>query len=568
VFNSGKLAANAGVGMRYLTSSRVWGANAYYDYRNTTHQHYNQFSAGLESLGKIWDFRINGYLPVGDKASHVFGGPKFKKFQGHYMMLSRKREFAMKGANAEVGAHVDSIEHFPLYFAAGPYYLEGQGKATWGGQLRAVIDVYDYLRLEGNTSYDHTFKWIGQGQVSVIIPFGARRKVKQRMSASCSMAMTVADRALQRVDRNEIIPVDRKHVTSKAIDPATGKPYFFWFVDNTSHSAGTYESPFNTLAAAESASGQNDVIYVFPGDGTSTGLDTGITLQYGQQLLGAGIAQNIRTTVGKVTIPAQSAELPMLSNVNDPTGLGVQLVAGNNVVSGLYMQDAQGTCTSTYCTGALNLMSGSGYLVQNNTMTTLGSGSGMNIYGGGNNTLVQNNTFLSLDTGSGNDDGIFLAQYVNSPNIGGTITIENNLFKGANSTSSLASAIVIVPSAFQATSGMPNLNLVISNNTINMSNSTNSGGTAIYIDNGNGGPAPFTCTLNNNQIFLPSDSSFAGVFILQDTGAVGILVAILNDNVVQPSPPALGYAFSNNSGNPGSLLIYSGPSNVGTSSGP
>jgi hypothetical protein len=192
----------------------------------------------------------------------------------------------------------------------------------------------------------------------------------------------------------------------------------------------------------------------------------------------------------------------------------------------------------------------------------------MNIYGGGNNTVIQNNTFIGLDSGSGNDDGIFLAQYVNSPNIGGTITIRNNLFTGANSTSSLAAGMFVQPDSFQATSGLPTLNLVISNNTINMSNSTNSGGTAIIVDNGNGGPSLFNCTLNDNQIFLPSDSSFTGVSITQDTGAVGSLIAILNDNVVQPSPPALGYSFSNNSSNPGSLQVYLRPSNVGTRSGP
>ena len=48
VFNNGKWAANAGVGARYLDDTRVWGGNIYYDYRNTTHQHYNQVALGVE----------------------------------------------------------------------------------------------------------------------------------------------------------------------------------------------------------------------------------------------------------------------------------------------------------------------------------------------------------------------------------------------------------------------------------------------------------------------------------------------------------------------------------------
>ena len=67
IFNNGRPACNAGLGTRYLTQSRAWGLNAYYDYRKTNRQHYNQVGAGLESLGRVWDFRFNGYRCVGRK---------------------------------------------------------------------------------------------------------------------------------------------------------------------------------------------------------------------------------------------------------------------------------------------------------------------------------------------------------------------------------------------------------------------------------------------------------------------------------------------------------------------
>ena len=50
VFNDGKPAVNAGIGSRYVTESRIWGLNAYYDYRKTHKQHYNQVGFGAESL--------------------------------------------------------------------------------------------------------------------------------------------------------------------------------------------------------------------------------------------------------------------------------------------------------------------------------------------------------------------------------------------------------------------------------------------------------------------------------------------------------------------------------------
>lgn len=191
-FNDGKFAANVGYGGRYMGSSRVWGGNFYYDYRKTHRHMYNQVSLGFESLGKVWDFRLNGYLPVGKTKN------------------THKHEFVMKGINAEVGAHVDTWENAPLYFAAGPYFLSGHGKNAWGGELRAAVDFLEYVRIEGSTSYDNVFKWIGQGQISLGVSFGPKRTVKPRGSNTCSMAHTVYRRAVQRIDRNEIMPVKNK----------------------------------------------------------------------------------------------------------------------------------------------------------------------------------------------------------------------------------------------------------------------------------------------------------------------------------------------------------------------
>ncbi len=224
VFNNGKMAANAGLGIRYLYGSRIYGANAYYDYRNTTHRHYNQVSVGLETLGRLWDFRINGYLPVGKKVS-PFYDPQFEEFSGNSIIVSRKQEFALKGANAEAGYHWDHYKNVPIYFAAGPYYLSGSGKTAWGGELRAVIKIFEYVSVSGNTSYDSLFRWIGQGQLGINVSFGAKREVKQNSQASCCSALSLRTRSVQCIDRNEIIPVDNRRVKSQAIDPATGEPY-------------------------------------------------------------------------------------------------------------------------------------------------------------------------------------------------------------------------------------------------------------------------------------------------------------------------------------------------------
>ncbi|HKP89926.1 MAG TPA: tandem-95 repeat protein [Thermoleophilaceae bacterium] len=61
-----------------------------------------------------------------------------------------------------------------------------------------------------------------------------------------------------------------------------------WYVRNDAAANGTGRSsdPFDTLAEAESASNANDTVYVFDGDGTTTGYTTGYALDPGERLIG------------------------------------------------------------------------------------------------------------------------------------------------------------------------------------------------------------------------------------------------------------------------------------------
>ena len=148
IFNNGKAAINAGAGLRKIERGRVYGLNAYYDYRNTQKRiHYNQVGFGFETLGKLWDFRINGYVPVGKKVAS--SQMKFAGFSGHNMILSQKYEFAMKGFNAELGFHfgqsLGRSRFSDFYAGAGPYFFTekigpkfGVEKHTWDADLMSM----------------------------------------------------------------------------------------------------------------------------------------------------------------------------------------------------------------------------------------------------------------------------------------------------------------------------------------------------------------------------------------------------------------------------------------------
>lgn len=78
---------------------------------------------------------------------------------------------------------------------------------------------------------------------------------------TCSEEFLVRQRAVQRIDRMEIVDHHRKEFV--ALNPATGLPYEFIFVDNLSSSNGTIESPYPTLLQAEAASVPYNIFYVF-----------------------------------------------------------------------------------------------------------------------------------------------------------------------------------------------------------------------------------------------------------------------------------------------------------------
>ena len=373
--------------------------------------------------------------------------------------------------------------------------MNGKGAATWGGQLRASVDIFDYLKVEGNVSYDHLFRWVGQGQVSLSIPFGSKKELRNRC-ITCCKATTLSKRSYQRVDRFEIIPVDRKRISSKATDPSTGRPYFFSFVDNTSHSLGTYESPYNTLATAESNSSSGDIIYIFPGDGTTAGLNSGITLKDYQKLWGSGIAQNLQTTVGNIQIPAHSGGT-LNGLVYNPiiTNSGTVVTLGNgNEISGLFLQnvsmaDAISVTNKTDATllnstiAGSNVQGGVGFSASELAGTLTINNCIMNQ----NNAIELSNSTTNLQANISNSnfaggDG-FTTSSVTwniSDSAQGVLTANNNTFNSSYS------AITVTPSGSSA------IVATINNNTIN------GNGNGIYV-NGSG-TASETLSINGNTI--------------------------------------------------------------------
>ena len=224
----------------------------------------------------------------------------------------------------------------------------------------------------------------------------------------------LARRMVQPAVRQEIIVVD----TDTKRDSASS---YIIFVDNESHSEGTFESPYPTLAQAEAASTPGSIVYVFPGNGsaydTSVISTNGMTLLDSQMLLGASTSHTVSTNLGTITIPPYATTAPVISN-EGIYGVGVTL-ANNNTVSGFSFVGNSTSQSGIEGTNVTNFTS-----IQN-SFSNISTGYAILLEGTSGQVEIANNTF------TGNYVGLYA--YENSIQrltISGS-TFSSNTYMGA-----------------------------------------------------------------------------------------------------------------------------------------
>lgn len=227
--NNQKLAANAGVGVRYL-SNCAWllGANLYYDYRQGDHQGFDQLgygfqqiAIGFEALGPCYDLRLNIYQPICRKTFH-YSQTYFKDDLGIIPTLVNKKQSTMKGFDAEIGGCVAEGKFcgccwdWGAYLAAGPYYLYQKDRTgRWGGKARLETFLGRYFFLEVRAAYDHADKGTVQVRLGVDLPLYPFTSVKpygcQDPDDYAICYTQWKDWVAQPTSRADIMPLQSRH---------------------------------------------------------------------------------------------------------------------------------------------------------------------------------------------------------------------------------------------------------------------------------------------------------------------------------------------------------------------
>lgn len=328
--NYGGFFSNVGVVRQQFLGGALGTFGLYWDYDGDLNQYptsiaggnsfghaYSQIGLSGALLTDFGNLRSNGYMPTGT-TGFTQGSPGSPFYQ-NVIMAQYGLDAALTGVDLEVGAYIPGLADWAGMWSVGGYafgnikdkYSNGTPVVPNFGGVYSRIDVtlannWDFQIQANNDSY---FDWTGYARLTYRVG-GSRRR-------------SVADQIEQPPQRNEHIV--RAHNTPiVAINPVTNTPWRVIHVNNTSHSLGTAESPYPTLAQANAAATNPwDIVFVDQGDGTATGYDTAFSFQaVNQYLVGNGAAFYVPTAnAGLINIATNlDGTKPLLTN---PSGASV-----------------------------------------------------------------------------------------------------------------------------------------------------------------------------------------------------------------------------------------------------
>lgn len=405
--NDGQVGGNLGLGYRFYDAhtDRVWGLNFWNDVDNTHRNFFYQTGVGFESLGDIFDFRANGYIPLGEKEKAYGHSPiaSTRRFGGRFILFDRDRfeEQAMTGFDLEGGVRLPGTfarEH-DIRAYAGYYRYDSDGAPEFDGVSgRIEGNVTPNLLLQLIVTDDDVF------DTNVI--FGVSWAFSGGSNHVAGLPNSARERIAQPVYRNYNVVVTERRIYDPvpATDPVTNLPITVVHVDSSAAAGGdgSFERPFNTLTQASDPmqSEPRDIIFahadsVFDGQA--------MTLQADQRFLGEGLEHFVDTVEhGLISIPraTDGTALPIIRNA--PAGMGAVNLASNTEVAGFQIQNSLGA-------GIYGAAVGGTVSIHDNTIA--GSLRGIDIRNSSGTFTIQS-TPISNTT----DDGILLTDNSSAAN--------------------------------------------------------------------------------------------------------------------------------------------------------
>jgi hypothetical protein len=313
--------------------------------------------------------------------------------------------------------------------------------------------------------------------------------------------------------------------------------------NNGGGSTGRVDSPFATLADAQAAAANNDTVYVFTGDGTTTGQDAGFVVNHdGERLIGEGVALTESGTYNASSNPTlrTAGTRPQISNasgdgvklagagsISNVEASGVQITAAG--ASGIRIADAHGVRIDSNVIGATTSHGVSGVKTSDLTLTgnTVSNSGGSSV--SFDTTPLQNEANLTgAVVVTGNTLSTAAVSGISVSNYAGVISnvqiSGNTITSSTSDTTSSGSGIRFLTNG-SASASASVTRASISNNTL--TNFPSGAGIQFQTGNASNGPATVTGTPSNTtNIIAITGNLIAGASTAIPMGTNAILVTM------------------------------------------
>lgn len=360
---------NLGVGFRWLDfvpflsePERITGVSVWADGTHTEGGNFfPQVGVTYESLGDMWDFRVNGYIPVGQRTQvGKFVSTGEIGFVGNSIaeLTQAPVDTSFDVAELEVARRLGA-ERDAWAFAGG-YALNSGSEDAAGYRVGLRGYAYPDLMLQIAVSDDEVFS---TNAAFTIIWFVGRTRTD--FQPTCGLP----DRFREPVSRNDYVALSREFVGGgiALTDPA-GEELRVVHVDSDAEPGGdgTFEHPLSDLDDILGNSQEGDIVYIYSESQFS---GESVVLQDDQQLFGEGdgMTFSIATaTEGTIDLPesspgAQDGDKPIILNA---LGNAVTLADSNEVANLLIDGGTRGVSAGTDGAGDPNLHD---LMIQNTT---------------------------------------------------------------------------------------------------------------------------------------------------------------------------------------------------------
>ena len=237
------------------------------DEQGTFAHTFRQVSGNLTIKTRRMVHSTNIYGPMGTRNFTLGGGVDTPNgvFFGNLITLQSGVDSALGGVDTTFRFRPDQLAFLRGSVEIGGYSFESDLIDQFAG-IRVGLGVQPLRGAIFNFQLTHDDRFNTTGIIQMSYLMGVNARGSEYSYVGNDLDPTI---------RNDHIVRFRRDFRA-VIDPDTGLPYNVIHVNNTAGAggAGTFESPFATLAEAQAASVTDDIIFVDEGDGTSTGYNT------------------------------------------------------------------------------------------------------------------------------------------------------------------------------------------------------------------------------------------------------------------------------------------------------